>query len=189
MDIFLVEEEMKNSLKNKRYLHTLSVARTASELAAVHGADPTKAYVAGLLHDCAKKYDNQFLLGNSRSLFGIEPDGFELLCPEVFHARVGAEMARRYFGIVDEEILNAIRYHTVANEDMSLLDKIIYIADIIEPSRNFPGIARLRELAGKDIDACMLGALRMSIEFILKKERPIHLATISARNKLLQSRM
>ena len=189
MDIFLIEQELKNSLKSKRFEHTMNVARTASKLAIKYGCDEKKAYLAGLLHDCAKKYDTQFLMGNSGMLFDVEPDEFEVSCPEVFHATVGAEIARKNFGIDDEEILNAIRYHTVANENMTTLDKILYIADLIEPSRDFQGIAKLRALSEKGIDICMLGALRVSIEFILKKDRPIHIATIAARNKLLKSRM
>lgn len=189
MDTQEIEILLREQLKKKRFLHTLSVAKEARELALLHGCDPDKAYLAGLLHDCAKRYDNQFLIGNSIELFGVEPDEFEISCPEVFHARAGVEIAKKEFGITDKEILDAIEYHTVANETMTLLEKIIYIADIIEPSRDFAGISKLREIAREDIDECMLGALRMSIEFILKKGRPIHPATIAARNKLLKSRM
>lgn len=179
-----MKSKLKPMLKPKRYEHSIGVCDTAVKMAKLYGADTEKAYVAGLLHDCAKGFD----IDRQKELcteYGITLDKITLACPAVIHAPLGAEVARRVFGVCDEEILNAIRYHTVARANMQKLDKIIYIADMIEPLRDFDGVDILRKTAKKDLDRAFLTALGQSIGFNLAKNAVIHPNTLDAWNDML----
>ncbi len=141
-----------------RFAHTLRVARTAERLAIVHGEDPARARMAGLLHDLARLYSADRLVSECRRR-GMPIDAFELAHPVVLHARLGAELAREEYGIDDEAILSAIRTHTVAAATMSRLDAILYLADALEPGRDFADRAALFDLALRDLDAALIAVL------------------------------
>lgn len=169
-------------LKYKRIPHVLGTEQEAIRLAERYGADVEKARVAALLHDCTKKLnmDEQLALCGQ---YGIELDELEQKALKLLHAKTGAAIARDVFG-VDEEIYKAIWWHTTGHANMTLLEKIIYLADYIEPSRNFPGVDKLRKMCYEDLNAGLLMGLEMSIEEMTEMGNPVHHATIEARNAL-----
>ncbi len=147
-----------------RFAHTLRVARTAELLAVAHGADPLRARTAGLFHDLARLYPTDRLIRECTER-GMPIDAFEAANPIVLHARLGAELARDDFGVTDEAILSAIRKHTVAAATMSDLDAILYLADGLEPGRDFSERAGLLDLAFGNLDAAMLAVLESSLAY------------------------
>lgn len=171
-------------LHEERWQHTLGVVETAERLARLYGEDVEKARIAALLHDCAKELPKNHLLKSIEEL-GIVMDEIEVANEALWHAPAGAALARSEFGIQDEEILSAIRYHTIGRANMSGLEKIVYIADMIEPHRQFPGVEQIRELVESDLDKGCLAAFDASISYIIKKGYLLHLGTCEARNSLL----
>jgi nicotinate-nucleotide adenylyltransferase len=177
-----VLERVKETVSPERFIHTLNVCGEAVRLAKRYGEDPERAYLAALLHDNAKG------LSTSRSREMMErrgacsPELREMLSewPKIAHAFVGAEIAARDFMVDDMEILDAVRFHTTGRAGMSLLEKIIYIADYIEPGRDFPGVERLRRLAYENIDAAMAAALRQSVEDMESCGNSIHRLSVEA---------
>jgi predicted HD superfamily hydrolase involved in NAD metabolism len=148
-----------------RYAHTLRVARFAERLARAHGEDPARARVAGLYHDLARLYSGERLLAECAAR-GLPIDDFERANPVVLHARLGAELARDCYGVDDPAILSAIRKHTVAAPAMSRLDMILYLADGLEPGRDFPERAGFAELALRDLDAAMRAVLASTLDYL-----------------------
>ena len=147
-----------------RYAHILRVARTAEALASAHGIDRRRARIAGLLHDLARLYPGKRLLRECAQR-GLPIDDFERASPIVLHARLGAELAREEFGVTDEAILSAIRKHTLAAATMSRLDEILYLADGLEPGRDFLGRAAILALAFDDLTAAMAAQLTESLAY------------------------
>jgi len=185
------QNALKTELKPERYLHSIGVMETATELAERFGADEHKAKIAGLLHDCAKNIDALRSYGICE-LLGIELDDVAKKSYKLVHQYLGAELAKMRYGIDDKEILSAIRTHTTAKEDMSLLDKIIYLADFIEPNRDkkpFDGLDELRKLCETDIDEAMLFALDISIKSIAERNMLLHMDTVLARNWFLSKKI
>ena len=183
MDINSMKDGLKARLKEKRYQHSMAVADEAKALAEIFGASADDAYIAGVLHDCAKNLNKEEAMEVSQR-YGYEIDSVTLRFPPVIHAPVGAIVAEKEFGITNPEILDAIRYHTVAREKMTLLDKIIYVADLTEPNRDFCGVKAIRELSRKDIDLCYREALKRSLMFNIEKGREIHPDTLYAWNEI-----
>ncbi|KPU44160.1 putative nicotinate-nucleotide adenylyltransferase [Oxobacter pfennigii] len=179
-----ITEKLKAMLSPKRYMHSLGVRDTAVKLAKLYGTDEDKAAIAGLIHDCAKGLSDELLLKIAREI-GIETQGIYEKQPELLHGPAGTYMAKKDFKIEDEEILHSIMCHTTGCENMSLLDKIIYIADYIEPNRSFPGLEELRKAAFRDIDEAMLLALDNTIKHVINKKQMIDIQTIKARNYIL----
>lgn len=179
MEIKEIEKKLKTVLDEKRYKHSLNVADEAVRLAELHGGDKEKAYLAGLVHDCAKCIPYSDAIKT-----GCELDRETLACPGVVHAPVGAYIAEHEYGITDVEILDAIRYHTVAREGMTLLDKIIYLADMTEPYRDFSGVEKLRHLSEENIDLAFCEALRRSLQFNIEKGNIMHPNTLYAWNEM-----
>ena len=179
-----MKNKLKSALPEKRYLHSIGVCETAVKMAKCYGADENKAYIAGRLHDCAKglKNEEQIKMCNE---YGIVLDEITRACLPVIHAPLGAEVAKAEYGIEDEEILRAIRLHTTGAPEMTILDKIIYIADMIEPTRSYNGVEELREAAFKNLDEAMLKALQFTLRFNIQKGTVIHPDTLSAWNSLL----
>ena len=169
-------------LKRRRIPHVLGTEQEAIRLAARYGADVEKARRAALLHDCTKKLDMEEQLSLCRQ-YGIQLDELEQRALKLLHARTGAEIARDVFG-VDDEIYSAIRWHTTGHANMTLLEKIIYLADYIEPSRDFPGVDRLRKVCYEDLDRGLLTGLEMTIEEMQGMGNPVHHATLEARDFL-----
>ena len=161
-----LRKEMEKQLKPDRFDHTLGVAYTAASMAIVHGADIQKTLIAGMLHDCAKCMDHEDQIKicekNKIEITDVERRNHSLL-----HAKVGMYLAKTKYEIDDPEILGAIRWHTTGKENMSLLEKIVYIADFIEPNRKqLEDMAVIRKEAFTDIDKCMAHILYNSIRYL-----------------------
>ena len=169
-------------LKYKRIPHVLGTEQEAIRLAERYSADVEKARVAALLHDCTKKLDMEQQLALCRQ-YGIQLDELERRALKLLHAKTGAAIARDVFG-VDDEIYRAIWWHTTGHAGMTLLEKILYLADYIEPSRDFPGVDKLRSVCYKDLDEGLLLGLEMTIKEMTDLGNPVHHATIEARDAL-----
>lgn len=170
-------------LSPHRLQHSLDVAGVARNMAQNYGVDPDKAYTIGLLHDYAKGMSGAALLALANEHSLIE-DEVENQVPDLLHAPVGAYLLAE-LGIDDQEILQAVKVHTLGSLEMSRLDKIIFLADMIEPGRDFPGLERLQCLAGQDLDRAMLFALDSTIRYCLEQGRILHPRTVTVRNKFL----
>lgn len=185
MTIDEMRRTLQRRLKKNRFAHSIGVANTAVKLAKCFGVDETKAYVAGLLHDCARQYENDELPAQAL-VRGIEIGEVERAIPLLLHAYIGAKMIKEIYGVDDAQIAQAIYRHTVGAPDMTPLDKIIYFADMIEPNRNYPGVEKLRALAETaELDEILLTALSESIIFVVQKNSLVHPDTVAARNFLL----
>lgn len=174
---------VKIELNESRYEHTLGVVETAATLAKRFGADQEKADIAAILHDYSKCWPQAKLRE-----WIVERDlGEELLehGAALWHAFVGAEAVRERLGIEDEDILNAIRYHTSGRPNMTVLEKVVCLADYIEPGRDFPGLQEVRELAEHDLNGALLRSFDNTIQLLLRKNRKLFPLTIEARNDLL----
>lgn len=157
---------------------------TAEKLAKVYGCDKYKARLAGLIHDCGKIENDRELLKIAFE-FGIIHDDVKDVNIALLHGPLGAEIAKNEFEIKDLEILNAIRYHTTGKENMSLLEKIIYIADYIEPNRDFPLVEEIRRLAFLDLDKAILLAMDNTIKYVVDNGWVLDTETVKARNFLI----
>ncbi|MGG5341657.1 HD domain-containing protein [Enterococcus sp. AZ020] len=173
-------QKVQMRMSERRFLHVLGVEEMAVALAAKYGASEEKASIAALTHDYAKERpDEEFELIIQRD--GYDP---ELLAygNAIWHGLVGASMVERELGIEDEEILQAIRLHTTGAAEMSLLDKIIYVADYIEPGRDFPGVKEARELALLDLDQAVAYETKHTLMHLIEKEQKIYPKTIETYN-------
>lgn len=184
MNIEVIYDYLKENLKENRFMHTLGVVSTSKKLANLYNVDEKRAELAGLLHDISKNTSKEEMLEI------IERNNIQLTLsekktPELWHSIVGPIQAREKFNINDEEILGAIRWHTTGKEDMTSLEKIVYIADMIEPSRTFDGVNEIREEVLKDLNKGVLKGMNHTISFLLSKNGMIDENTIKARNYLL----
>ena len=182
LPISLLRPVALSYLKHKRIPHVLGTEQEAIRLAERYGADVEKARVAALLHDCTKKLDMPTQLALCGQ-YGIALDELEQKALKLLHSKTGAAIARDVFG-VDDEIYSAIWYHTTGHADMTKLEKIIYLADYIEPSRDFPGVDTLRKVCYEDLDKGLLLGLEMTIEEMTAMGNPVHRATVEARDWL-----
>lgn len=172
-------------LNKNRFAHSIGVANTAVELAKRFGVDVDKTYVAGLLHDCAREFENDQLPVEAAKR-SVPINEVEYAVPLLLHAPIGAVMVKEDYGVDDPEIIQAIARHTVADKNMSPLDKIIWFADMIEPHRNYPGVEDLRRLAREaPLDQMFLEGLNQTITFVVSKGSLVHPKTIDARNFIL----
>ena len=161
--------KMYPTLSGKRLLHTLNVGLLSASLAHCHSADCEKALIAGILHDCAKEYP----IEKQRSM-AEKVSGDLFIDEKLLHSPAGAYLASEVFGVNDQEILDAITYHTTGRGGMTVLDKIVYLADKIEPSRTYTDLSLMRKLAPSDLDkACRL-CLDSVMDKFRRKNRPIH---------------
>lgn len=160
---------LSSTLPPKRYTHTLGVAYTAASLAFCHEVEPERARLAGMLHDCAKYFSGEEMLALCRA-YQIELNPAEQANTELLHSKLGAYLARERYGVRDEEILSAIRYHTTGKPDMTALEKIVYIADYIEPQRHmdcFPySLAEIRQISFQNLDRGLLMILTNKIQYL-----------------------
>lgn len=179
-------EKLSEYLPEKRKIHSLNVAKAAVRLSKIYGCDPEKAEIAGILHDTAKYVKLADVPGYCEK-YNIILDEMEKNSTALSHSVLGAYIAKYEFGIKDEEILSAIRYHTTAKPNMSLLEKVVYIADLIEIGRNYPGVEELRELAyGGFLDEAIVKSIDNTISQVLKKKSLLHLRTVESRNYYLK---
>lgn len=175
---------LRGAIPEKRFAHTEGVARTAVRLARLHGADPERAELAGWLHDCAKGIPVERQVAECDRL-GVPLDAWTRACPPVVHGELGAFFARRDYGVDDPEILQAIRRHTVGAADMSALDKVVFLADLVEPGRSFEGVEALRALADEDPDEALLVSVERQLALNAARRRPLHPAMLLLWNSLL----
>ena len=181
--------KLKELLDKERLNHSLGVAELAVKLAERYGYDPAKAELAGLVHDCAKCMSPAMLMKKIRD-YGIELDEVEREYPPLWHAPVSAHLAKREFGVEDEEILRAIRLHTTGDAEMTLLDKIIYVADYADPTRDYPESEEIREMALKDLDLAWLHTAKRKLIYVIKKEKVlIHPRTVATHNSAVKAVM
>lgn len=179
-----VKKYVEEILPNKRMKHTEGVRETALKLARKYGCDEKKVETAALLHDVGKYLHRDVLVDiikfedkNKKRI--LEKDA------QIYHGFGSAYLAERDLGITDLEILDAIKYHTTGREGMTLLDKIIYIADYIEPNRSFQGVDEIRNLAFERLDESVLKAMNNTIKHIIDNNGIIESDTILARNYFL----
>jgi len=186
MDIEQTKFFLRTRLTGKRYEHTLAVADEAAVLANFYGCDKNKAVLAGLLHDICKDEKPESLL-QMMAEFGRIPRMLEKSAEKLWHARVGGEVCRRDLKVEDEDILNAIRYHTTARAGMSLLEKVIFLADYVSRDRTFDGVEHLRAAVKVSLSFAMAEALVFSMNELTEKRRSIHPDTIAAYNETILS--
>lgn len=165
-DLRKIRKSMENKLDHKRYEHTLGVAYTAASLAMRYGEDIQKALLAGMLHDCAKCMTNEKRLAICER-YNIAVSDAEHKNPFLLHAKVGSFLAMKKYGVSDKDVINAILNHTTGRPGMSMLEKIIWIADYIEPGRKqAPNLAKIRQLAFEDLDQALLIALEDTLHYL-----------------------
>ncbi|PKR79058.1 phosphohydrolase [Halalkalibacillus sediminis] len=175
----------KEVLNQKRYEHVERVTETALRLADLHGENASKIGIAAALHDFSKDMDRDVLRSwiiNSGDL----PKDLLHYHHELWHGPVGSKVVERMFLLNDPEILDAIRYHTTGRIHMSTTDKIVFIADYIEPGRTFEAVHEARDLAQSDLDHACRYALKHSIDFLMNRKQPIYPDTFQAYNQLTQ---
>ncbi|MBO6242571.1 MAG: bis(5'-nucleosyl)-tetraphosphatase (symmetrical) YqeK [Butyrivibrio sp.] len=175
-----LRKELSKELKPDRFDHTLGVAYTAANMAFIYGADVNKALIAGMLHDCAKcmSHEEQIKIceKNNIELTDVERKNHSLL-----HAKVGMYLARTKYDVYDTEILGAIRWHTTGRENMTLLEKIVYIADFIEPNRKpLEDMEIIRKEAFTDLDKCLAHILHNSVIYLKTIGKECDEATLNA---------
>ncbi|WP_462132207.1 bis(5'-nucleosyl)-tetraphosphatase (symmetrical) YqeK [Veillonella tobetsuensis] len=183
MDIKEIETDLSNKLSKKRFIHTLGVVNSAMYLAKKYGANIEDAHLAALLHDCAKEIP----LLEMRDLVADLPCDQDMLhSGALLHGLAGMVLANTQYGVTNPDILEAIRVHTTGKENMSKLDKIIFLADYIEPNRNFPGVNDIRLAAEQSLDAGVLCGFDMTIRHLIDSGDSIYPLTILSRNDLLR---
>lgn len=180
MTIQQITEKLKTMLTDHRYTHSLGVVETAVKMAQIFGADEEKTQIAALLHDCAKQIPHTEQLAMCKE-FGIHLDEVKEKELGLLHAELGAYLAEHEFGITDTEILDAIRCHTLGKPDMSTMEKILYLSDIIEPNRkDFNGLSELRALCFEDLDRALLFGFGLTIAHTERRGHILHSQTIEA---------
>jgi predicted HD superfamily hydrolase involved in NAD metabolism len=177
-------EAVSAQMPAKRWKHTQGVMESAVKLAKQYGADPVKADLAAILHDVAKYWTTEKL----RDVLEEQQVNSELLLysKPLWHAEVGAFIANHHYEIQDIEILDAIRYHTSGRVGMTLLDKVVCLADYIEPGRDFTGVNIIRELANHSLEEALLAGLDSTITFLMSTKQIIFPLTMLARNDLIK---
>ena len=185
-DIEAVKIELQERMSAGLYTHSQMVAQTAKELAEHYQIDQEKAYFTGLVHDFAKEIDDDSLvkIANEQELVSSV---LEKNSPGLLHAPVGAFLVQQTYNIMDPEIIQAISCHTLAGLDMTMLSKVIYIADKIEPGRDFPDKNRLIQMAYKSIEEAILYSLESTIINCIVNKQQLHPRTSLVRNYLLDS--
>lgn len=176
-------DKLLKDIGQERLDHTLRVVKVAKKLANLHKIDVNKAATASLLHDCAKFKDKNNLLKLVND-FDIILDDMATNNLDLIHGPLGAHIARHKYKIEDQDILNSIKYHTTGRKDMSQLEKIVYLADYIEPKRKFSGLDKVRKLAYEDLDKGVRLAMDQTIIFLVNNKKIISIDTVEARNQL-----
>lgn len=173
-----MEYKLKKELDRQRFEHTLGVEQMAVNMARIFGEDEQQAALAGLLHDCAK------CLPLSQMIKAAKHEDIDPVMKEskaLMHAVAGMCVARDVYEVKDEAVLSAIRWHTTGRAQMTNLEKIIYLADMIEPNRKpYPGLEPLREICMRDLDQAMHTALRMSLDHVMEQGKTLHPDTLAA---------
>jgi len=179
-----IKRKLKARLKPRLYSHSIATGEMAESLAKLYQADEKKAYIAGILHDLAKGMDKKELLVYAKSRH-IKIDSIKKQQPGLLHGAVSAYMAKNEFEIDDDEILHAMEFHTTGSADMSLLDKILYLADSAEPNRDYEGVEMIRDLAFHgELDRALLEAMKIKIKYVMDKNIMLHPDSMEAWNEI-----
>ena len=186
MDVNELKQQLVQRLSTGRYEHVLRVAETAKTLAIKYQLSVEQAEQAALFHDIAKCMDKDDLHLNL--VLGDADARLASFHHELWHAPVGAMIVRDEFGMNDEDVLNAIRYHTTGRANMSMLEKLIYIADMIEPGRSFPGVENLRQRAEESLDTAMEACIYQSVQFLVNKRVAVFPDSIDCYNEHMTRR-
>ena len=185
-----IDNDLKKVLSEKRYNHSTGVMKKAEELAKIYKIDVDKAKLVGLAHDIGKELSKEEMLEYARKN-NIEVDSVEEVNVGLLHAKIGADICKKKYGF-SQDMQNAIKYHTVGNENMDLLAKIIYVADKIEDGRTYNSEEKMKELqvvrdlATKDINKALVYEIDSSITYTIQKHKLIHPDSILTRNMLLK---
>jgi predicted HD superfamily hydrolase involved in NAD metabolism len=184
MDRVELLARVREQMTEHRFIHTLGVADTAVKLARKYGANENEADLAGLLHDYCKYWEKEQM---ERVIVQADSIPNELLMydKELWHAPVGAYIVEKELGIQNKDVVSAICFHTSGRENMSLLEKIVWLSDYIEPNRVFPGVEEVRAIAEKDLDQALIKAFGNTISFLAKQGRKIYPITLEAYNYLI----
>jgi len=175
-------EEIKKRLSQYRFVHSINVADEAKRLAEKYGANPDKAYTAGLVHDIMKDTPKEEQLELFRK-YGKELTEVERKSPKTWHAMSGALYLKNELNVSDEEILSAVRYHTTAKAGMTLLEKVLYIADYTSAERDYDDVDVMREKADRSLDEAILYGLQFTIDEMVREGRPVHPDSLYAYNE------
>ena len=185
-----IDSDLKSTLSEKRYKHSLGVMKKAEELALIYGVDVNIAKLTGLAHDIGKEYSDEEMLQYAKEN-NIEVDSVEEVNVGLLHAKIGADICKKKYNFTIE-MQNAIKYHTVGNENMDLLAKIIFVADKTEEGRNYKKeekneqLQKVRELSKIDINEALLYEIDSSLIYTIQKHKLVHTDSILTRNKLLK---
>lgn len=179
-----IHEWLKNNLSNENYEHSLRTAQTAVELAKIHNLNSSKAEIAGLVHDVAKELTDEQLIAEAKKR-GLQLNWVELKKPYLIHAKIGAEIAREIFHLEDVEVLQAISNHTYGRTNMTPFEKLIYVADVIEPGRRFKGLDVIRKQAKISLEQAFALAYQGQLTFLLSEGKLLHPATLNVWNELV----
>lgn len=185
MNLEKIKEKLEDSLSPKRFIHSINVMNSSIYLAKKYDEDIRLAAIAGLLHDCARDIRGKDIFDICEK-YNIKVDDISSLQTELLHGPIGSILARREYGIEDKPVLNAICNHTLGCENMSKLDKIIFLADYIEPGRKFKGVEKIRKMAEINLDKAVLLSYDNTFRYCIKKGCLIHPKAIFARNQILK---
>lgn len=178
-------ELLKRSLSKKRYTHSMNVAQASHRLAELYGGDEKRCYLAGLLHDIMKEEEPE-LQRQYCAESGLEPDPAEIASPQLWHAVAGGYYVREKLNITDDEVIRAIRFHTIARANMSLTEKIVYLGDMISEDRSYKDVDKFRKICCEDLDKAMSIALIYQIQKVCSKCGQIPKYTLEAYNFYLK---
>lgn len=177
-----IRTQLKETLSQHRYIHVLGVAATAKKMAALYGANPDMAEVAGLLHDAAKELplpDMQYL---AKKAFGDTLDPVIMKTGSLLHGYAAVTIAKETYGLTDPDLLASLAHHTTGAPQMGTLEKIVFVADYIEPSRDYDGVDALRQVAFTDLDKAVLAGYDSTIGHLMEQDKPIFVGTVVNRN-------
>ncbi|MGN0678484.1 MAG: bis(5'-nucleosyl)-tetraphosphatase (symmetrical) YqeK [Oscillospiraceae bacterium] len=179
------ERLIKDTLSKKRFTHSMNVAEECFKLAEAYGADRKRCYLAGLLHDVMKEElpekQKQYVMES-----GLSPDPVELATKSLWHGIAGGYYVREKLKIDDDEVISAIRYHTVGRAEMTLMEKIVYLGDLVSADRNYKDVGKMRDYCYKDIDLAMSIALSYQITSVCEKCGGLPVSTFEAYNYYLK---
>lgn len=185
MKIDEAKEAVKAILPAKRFKHTLGVVETAEKLAGRYGADVGQAKLAAMLHDIAKYFSKEDLQALIERRKDIPKDVLDYHL-SLWHAPAGAAYVQEHYNIQDQAVLDAITYHTTGRKDMTKLEKIVFLADYIEPGRDFPGVDEVRAIAEQSLDEAVIKSLQNTIILLVQKRQQVYPLTLNAYNDLIK---
>lgn len=179
-----VYEVVKSKLSEKKFYHSVCTMERCVEYAKLYGVDVEKAKLVGIAHDIVKETPKEFKLEEAKK-YGVAYDEYEEKSVGLLHAKVGAEVCRKAFGF-SEDMVNAVKYHTTGRVNMTLLEKITYLADATGKDREYEEAITTYEIAKKDLDKALLFFFKKTIEWTIEEEKILHPDTVKAYNYLLK---